>query len=128
MSKGLFKSIYGKTDEGIFPDLYERQGSSPATQRMDIRLGDYSFGQEDDDDDDEDEAKAAPATPTPAPTIPTPAPAAAGKMKLPEAPGGAVKGPSVFSQDKDGFPMWLVGVFLLGFAVAWRQKKKSTTA
>lgn len=28
-----------------------------------------------------------------------------------------------FTQQKEGFPMWLVGVFFLGFAVAWRQRK-----
>jgi hypothetical protein len=114
MGKGLFKSVYGKTDEGIFPDLYSHKGSSPSTQRMDIRLGNYEFfGEgEEEEEDDEDEKEEAPAS--------TPS--------LPTAPGGPVTGPSVFAKDKEGFPMWVVGIFLLGFAFAWRQRKKATTA
>lgn len=39
--KGLFSSIYGATDQGIFDIFFARQGSSPPIKRMDIRLGDY---------------------------------------------------------------------------------------
>jgi hypothetical protein len=111
MGKGLFKSIYGKTDEGIYPDLYTKHGTSSGTKRTDIRLGDYEYlgdyhflGEEDDDDDDEEEGETSPGTPA----------------TTDSTPGG----PSVFSKDKEGFPMWVAGIFFLGFALAWRQRKK----
>jgi len=102
MSKGLFKSIYSK--DGIYNDLYSKRGSSPPTQRTDIRLGGLGgyFGQaeaEDDDDDDDDEK----------PTVPGPKKAA------------------LFSEKYKGFPTWLIGLFLLGFAWSMRRKKQAAS-
>lgn len=31
---------------------------------------------------------------------------------------------SFFSREVEGFPMWVVGIFLLGFAWAYRRRKK----
>lgn len=36
---GLYSSIYGKPAEGIYDDLYSRQGASPPVKSIDIRLG-----------------------------------------------------------------------------------------
>lgn len=112
MARGLFKSIYGKTDEGIFPELYSHEGTTSKTKRMDIRLAGWELGQTDDDEEDEEDDFTPPPTPSPS-------------LSLPTAPGGAVTGPSVFTQEKEGFPMWVLGIFILGFALAWRQNKKS---
>jgi len=94
MAGGLYKSLYGKG--GIYEQLYSKYGSSPPTQRTDIRLGNYGyFGQAEEDDDDESEAPLA-------------------------SPGK----PAVFAKEYKGFPMWLAGLFLLGFAWTLRRKKK----
>lgn len=118
MAKGLFTTIFGRTDEGIFPDLFANEGTYSPTKRMDIRLGNYEFAQAEEDDDEEDDlpTQAPPTTPS------------SQKIDLPTAPGGPATGPNVFTQDKEGFPMWLVGVFFLGIALAYRQKKKSKSA
>tara|TARA_B100000925_G_scaffold272428_1_gene236360 strand:- start:162 stop:515 length:354 start_codon:yes stop_codon:yes gene_type:complete len=117
MARGLFKSIYGKTDEGIFPELYSHEGTTSKTKRMDIRLAGWELGQvEDDEDDEEDEEEEIDISASVPPS---------GGMKLPTAPGGAVTAPSVFTQEKEGFPMWVLGIFILGFALAWRQNKKA---
>ena len=90
-----FNSLYGS--KAAYVDLYNVEGS-PATQRMDTRLG------EADDDEDEDEA---PSTP--------------------QASPGSVK-ENFFSKEHMGFPNWLIGVFLLGFAYAYRRRKKAEIA
>ena len=102
--KGLFKSLYGKTEEGVYNDLYSRDGSSPSTKRMDIRLG-----QLDDDDEDDEETTASVVTEV--------------EMLEAEVPAGAEE--PFFSQEYLGFPNWLIGVFLLGFAYAYRKRKKA---
>lgn len=90
-----FKSLYGK--DGIYDRLYSKRGSSPPIERTDIRLGDYGyFGQADDDDEGDEEAPS----------------------------GGPVK-PPIFAKEYKGFPMWLLGIFLLGFSWAVRKKKTS---
>lgn len=33
---------------------------------------------------------------------------------------------SVFAKEYKGFPMWLIGVFLLGFAYTYRKRKKES--
>lgn len=33
---------------------------------------------------------------------------------------------SVFAKEYEGFPMWLVGVFLFGFAYMYRKRKKES--
>jgi hypothetical protein len=117
MARGLFKSIYGKTDEGIFPELYSHEGMTSKTKRMDIRLAGWELGQTDEDDEEEETPSVA--------TSSTPSTPSSSGMSLPTAPGGAVTGPSVFTQEKEGFPMWVLGIFILGFALAWRQNKKA---
>lgn len=104
----LYGSLYGKTEEGVYNDLYRKKGS-PSTQRMDIRLGQA----EDDDEDDDDEMPiAAPFDPS-----------------APSAPAGTAPAKeNFFSQEFMGFPNWLIGVFLLGFAYAYRQRKKAEAA
>lgn len=97
MAGGLYKSLYDKG--GIYAQLYSKYGASPPTQRTDIRLGNYGFGQAEDEDEEEDEA-------------------------VPAGPGK----PPVFSKEYKGFPMWLLGVFLLGFSWAFRRKKKQKAA
>jgi hypothetical protein len=107
--KGLFKSIYGITEEGVYNDLYSRDGSSPSTKRMDIRLGQV---EEDDEDDEEEDISVITAPEAPfAPPAPDAAPSTEEKP--------------FFSQEFLGFPNWLIGVFLLGFAYAYRRRKKA---
>lgn len=110
-NKGLYTSIYGATDEGIFDVLYSRHGASPPVKRTDIRLGDY--GEEDDEE-----------TPAAAPT-PTAAPAAS--PATPSEPAAPSSG-NFFAQDVGGFPLWLVGVGFLGFAWAFRRKRKKQSS
>lgn len=100
--KGLFKSLYGKTEEGVYNDLYSRDGTSPPTKRMDIRLGQVDDDDDDDDDEEEEETTSASEESNAAP---------------PQKP--------FFSQEFLGFPNWLIGVFVLGFAYAYRKRKKS---
>ena len=96
MAGGLYKSLYGKG--GIYEQLYSKYGASPPTQRTDIRLGNYEyFGQAEDDDEENEEPEAPPAN--------------AGK-------------PPIFAKEYQGFPIWLLGLFLLGFSWAFRRKKK----
>lgn len=94
MAGGLYKSLYGKG--GIYEQLYSKYGASPPTQRTDIRLGGYLGA-----DEDEPAAPAAPASPTAGP----------GK-------------PPIFSKEYKGFPVWLLGLFFLGFSWTLRKKKK----
>lgn len=119
MLKGLFTSIFGATDEGIFDTLYSRHGASPPVKSTDIRLGDYGQADEEEEEAAPDAAKAAgpPAAPTPT-AAPTAAPAAAPAV----SPGG------FFAQDIGGFPLWLVGVGFLGFAWAFRRKRKKQSS
>jgi len=113
--KGLYTSIFGATDEGIFDILYSRHGASPPVKRMDIRLGDYG------EEADEEEDAAAPAASSPSPASPAPAASAAPTPAGP-SPGG------IFAQDIGGFPLWLVGVGFLGFAWAIRRKRKKQSS
>lgn len=117
-NKGLYTSIYGATDEGIFDVLYSRHGASPPVKRTDIRLGDYG-----EEDEGEDEEAVAPATAT---ATPTPAASASPEVTPSEptapSPGG------FFAQDVGGFPLWLVGVGFLGFAWAFRRKRKKQSS
>ena len=112
MLKGLYTSIFGPTDEGIFEILYSRHGASPPVKRTDIRLGDY--GQNEENEDEEGAAPTATAAAPGAPTS-TPPPSA-------PSPGG------FFAQDIGGFPLWLVGVGFLGFAWAFRRKRKKQSS
>jgi hypothetical protein len=105
--KGLFKSLYGITEEGVYNDLYSRDGSSPPTKRMDIRLGQV---ENDEEDDEEDALTILPET------APETAPEATPSIEEP-----------FFSQEFLGFPNWLIGIFVLGFAYAYRRRKKATS-
>jgi len=112
MLGNAFDSIYGKTDEGIFDDLYSRHGASPPVKRMDIRLGQTDQTPDDDDEDEEDEEQL-------------PAQAQAASAPVSQAPSyGPVSKKPFFSQDIGGFPLWLVGVGFLGFAWAFRHQRK----
>lgn len=97
MSKGLFKSHFER--DALYKALYSKQGASPPTKRMDIRLGGW-LGQEEDEEEEEVEV-AEVSTPNPV----------------------APKKEPIFAKEVKGFPMWLVGVFLLGFAWAVRQNR-----
>ena len=99
MGKGLFKSIYGKIDEGIFKEFYPKEGSDSPVKSMDIRSGLGNLGQEDEDE--------RPGSPSPA---------------LP-----SLQKKPFFSQEFMGFPNWLIGIFILGFAYAYRSKKKASS-
>ena len=110
-AEGLYGSLYGKPGSGGYHELYKSEGS-PTTQRMDIRLGGLGLGQEEEDDDDDDDD---------APEIITP------EIITPESAAPLAK-PNFFSQENMGFPNWLIGVFLLGFALAYRQRKKAEAA
>jgi hypothetical protein len=99
MAKGLFSSLYGKTEEGIFNKLYSHNGTMSRVQRTDIRLA--GLGQEEDEDEEPD---------TPAP------PAPAGPKE------------SVFEKEYEGIPLWVIGIFFLGFGVAYRKLKKANAA
>lgn len=96
MGKGLYKSIYGKIDEGIFKEFYPKEGSDSPVQSMDIRLGLGNLGQDEEDEEAGPPAAAAPKKP-------------------------------FFSQEFMGFPNWLIGIFILGFAYAYRSKKKASS-
>jgi len=100
--EGLYDSLYGKAGSGGYEGLYRKEGAA-ATQRMDIRLGGFSAEEEDDDDEEE------------APSVEAPTPSAAPKENF-------------FSQEQMGFPNWLIGIFLLGFAYAYRRRKKAEAA
>jgi len=110
MLKGLYTSIFGATDEGIFDILYSRHGASPPVKRTDIRLGDYGQNEEDEE--------------VAAPTAAATAPGASASAPIPSvsSPGG------FFAQDIGGFPLWLVGVGFLGFAWAFRRKRKKQSS
>jgi hypothetical protein len=113
MLKGLYTSIFGATDEGIFDILYSRHGASPPVKRTDIRLGDYGQADEEEEPDAEPAAAGAVATSTSAAASAAPA---------------ASSGGGFFSQDIGGFPLWLVGVGFLGFAWAIRRKRKKQSS
>jgi pyruvate/2-oxoglutarate dehydrogenase complex dihydrolipoamide acyltransferase (E2) component len=115
MLKGLYTSIFGATDEGIFDILYSRHGASPPVKRTDIRLGDYGQA-------DEEEEPDAAAAPTAASAAATPAATPASSAPAPSSGGG------FFAQDIGGFPLWLVGVGFLGFAWAIRRKRKKQSS
>lgn len=51
MAGGLFSSLFNK--QGIYEDLFSRDGSSPPLHRTDLRLGEA--------DDEEDEVEPTPA-------------------------------------------------------------------
>lgn len=115
MFGNMFDSIYGETDQGIFDILYSRHGASPPVKPMDIRLGDYGQEEEDDDDDDEEEAAGALPAAAPVSNFPTYIPTTARSTPF-------------FAQDIGGFPLWLVGVGFLGFAWAYRRKRKKQSS
>lgn len=103
----LYSSIYGQTDQGIFDDLYSRYGASPPVKRMDIRLGQVDEDEEEDEEEEEITAVSAVAPVQPARVGPPPK--------------------SIFAQNIGGFPVWLLGVAFLGFAWAYRRKKKKSS-
>jgi pyruvate/2-oxoglutarate dehydrogenase complex dihydrolipoamide acyltransferase (E2) component len=124
MLKGLFTSIFGATDQGIFDALYSDYGASPPVKSTEIRLGDYGEDAAPSEKDDEDEKPAAtPSTPTAA--KPSAKSASAPPMSAAPAPGQAS---GFFSQDIAGFPLWLVGVAFLGFAWSYRRKRKKQSS
>jgi len=114
MSKGLYsstKGLYGPTeglysslyaDEGVYNKLYSHGGSSAEINRTDIRLG--GLGQEEPADAPMDDLPASETAPLGPPAPP---------------------GESFFEREYKGIPLWLVGVFFLGFAIAYRRLKKT---
>jgi len=96
MSQGLYRSIFDK--QGIYNPFYRRGGGQQPMKSTDQRLG---------ESDDDDETPAPPAPPTTAPPSPSNSPKE-----------------SIFAREYEGFPMWVAGLFLLGFAWAYRKRKK----
>ena len=95
MAGGLFASLYGK--QGIYEDLYSRNGASPPLHSSDLRLGGLG---EDDEETEEVKAPIAPLSVGPTPS----------------------KG--FFHTHLLGLPTWLLGLILLGFAATYRRKTK----
>lgn len=91
---------------GLYRSIFDKQGIYNAFYRrgggqQPMKSTDQRLGQT-----DEDEEEEAPAAPTPAPT----------------------QKESFFAREIEGFPMWVIGLFLLGFAWAYRKRKKEQTA
>ena len=116
MLKGLYTSIFGATDQGIFDVLYSDYGASPPVKRMDIRLGDYGVNPEDDVEDDKPDATTATNPKTP------------GAKAVPMSAAPANSSGGFFTQDIAGFPIWLIGVGFLGFAWSYRRKSKKQSS
>jgi len=58
MMGGLYSSLYGKAEQGIYDDLYSRHGAAQQVQSFESRLG-----QADEEEDEEDEEVATPTAP-----------------------------------------------------------------
>jgi len=98
MAGGLYSSLYGRIEQGIFDDLYRKHGSAQQVLPFESRLGQ---AEEEDEDEDEEEDAPSPAIVAAAPT-----------------------GKPFFAREIAGFPLWLLGVVFLGFSYAYRRKAR----